>query len=848
MKGAARAPSEEEVLKRLDELARRVLRQIKRGRPPYLTIPVRTLANTVWDPEAKILRLGPRVAKREFFDLGESKRFMQTLLMLSLIVKARREGDYPTIRDLYYTGKHTIEFVDERGRRRTEETWDTQDESNSVIQDIEVATGLLREHMGIMHDAKGKIVGNMIVRSKGYDIDLSRLGSGAYAIPPNVDKLEILKVEADYVLVVEKDAIFERLNEEEFWRKHNCILVTGKGQPDRSTRRMVRRLWEEFGLPVYVLTDCDSIVPEEVVVVRDARTKEVRIGPIGELAEEYVDGSTERELVRVPWEVPAWNPQTGRIEWRPVAYLYKHRVNRKILRIRTRGRGTVKVTPDHSLFVWRDGRIAVEPAKNIKPGDFILVCECLPRLWEGPYQKLCLVEALSALSGRRAKRVILVRRDGSEVRLSEADTRNRDYAYAYPVESKRLVPNGIVVDEELAWLLGLFTAEGTLEDNDLVWHLGADEEHLAHRVRKIVQDKFGLEAHIYKDGNNGLRVVLRSALLRQLMAGTGLDRTSEERRIPEVILNSPQSVQLSFLKGLFDGDGHVDKWGSVVFATSSSILAKQLSLLLLSLGGNPTVVAGERIHVVRIPATSGPQGIRSALIDIVSSNRAPKSLLFGIPKSEAIHKLCVWLANHGYMRYSLKCKKVGKQELAMCLSRIEKLPEKFKPLVEGLRPLLFGDANLVEVMHVEWEDYEGDVYDLSVPGCESFIGGHGIVFHNSFGFYIYSVFKSGSISLSYESERLATPGARFIGVAVTDIDEYKIPRNYIIKATDRDIKRAKELMRYPWFKESKAWMKQLELFIKRKEKVEIEALSGHGFKFLTHTYLPEKIEKKKWII
>jgi len=253
-----RSPSDRAVLRRLERVGRRLAELIMRGEEPYLDIPVRTLANTIWDPELRMLKLGPKKARRRFFDLNESKKFMQTLLMLSLIVKARREGDYPTIRDLYYMGKHTIEYRDHLGRLRREETWNNQRESNSVIQDIEVLTGLLREHMGIMHDAKGKMVGRVVVRSKGYLIDCSRMGSGAYAIPPNPDALEIVEVDADYVLVVEKDAIFERLNEEEFWRRENCILITGKGQPDRSTRRMVRRLWEEFNLPVYVLTDCDS--------------------------------------------------------------------------------------------------------------------------------------------------------------------------------------------------------------------------------------------------------------------------------------------------------------------------------------------------------------------------------------------------------------------------------------------------------------------------------------------------------------------------------------------------------------------------------------------------------------
>jgi len=249
--------SDEEVIRRLEEFGKSIAMQVLKGMPPRMEIPVRTLSNTIWDEKRRILVLGPAKAKREFLDMKESRKFMQTLLMLSLILMARREGDFPTIRDLYYMGKHTIRYRDVHGRERTEETWNDQQESNSVIQDIEVATGLLREEMGIMHDAKGKIVGRIVIKSKGYEIDCSKLGSGAYAIPPNPDRLEIVRVEADYVLCIEKDAIFERLNEEEFWKRENCILITGKGQPDRATRRMVRRLWEEFGLPIYVLTDAD---------------------------------------------------------------------------------------------------------------------------------------------------------------------------------------------------------------------------------------------------------------------------------------------------------------------------------------------------------------------------------------------------------------------------------------------------------------------------------------------------------------------------------------------------------------------------------------------------------------
>jgi len=244
-------------LRALESVATQLVERVLRGEEPYLEVPVRTLANIVWDPSSKLLKLGPKKLRREFLDMGEARRFMRTVLMLSLIVKAIREGDYPTIRDLYYAGKHTIEYRDEHGKLQREETWETQKESDSVIQDIEVLTGYLREHMGILHDTKGKIVGRIVVRSGGDVIDCSRMGDGAYSIPPNPDSLEVMEVDAEYVLVIEKDAIFNRLNKERFWERNRCLLVTGKGQPDRSTRRMVRRLWEEFKLPVYVLTDAD---------------------------------------------------------------------------------------------------------------------------------------------------------------------------------------------------------------------------------------------------------------------------------------------------------------------------------------------------------------------------------------------------------------------------------------------------------------------------------------------------------------------------------------------------------------------------------------------------------------
>jgi DNA topoisomerase-6 subunit A len=219
-------------------------------KPPVMRIPLRTASNTVFDEKRNMLTLGERVGERKFNEIGGVRSFMQTCLLARAIHEALKHNDHPTIRDLYYYTLHTIEGTEV-------ETFNNQDESNTVFQDIEVMTGLLREQMGVVAESRGAMVGKVVLESKGNKIDCSKFGIGAFNIPSLCDQIPILDVDADYVLVVEKDAIFQRLNDYEFWNKNKCLLITGKGQADRATRRMVRRLNEEWELPIYVLTDAD---------------------------------------------------------------------------------------------------------------------------------------------------------------------------------------------------------------------------------------------------------------------------------------------------------------------------------------------------------------------------------------------------------------------------------------------------------------------------------------------------------------------------------------------------------------------------------------------------------------
>ena len=103
-------------------------------------------------------------------------------------------------------------------------------------------------------------------------------------------------------------------------------------------------------------------------------------------------------------------------------------------------------------------------------------------------------------------------------------------------------------------------------------------------------------------------------------------------------------------------------------------------------------------------------------------------------------------------------------------------------------------------------------------------------------------YKIGSESLSYDSDRLVTPDAKVLGMMFSDIYEYNIPEVARLAATEEDINRANDMKKKPWLSD-RQWQRELNLFLQRKEKCELDAFFKHGFKYLAETYLPRKLHE-----
>ncbi len=237
--------------KELMGLGKKVVADIDKKENPNIEIPIRALSNVIFDKKSGQLMLGNKTAKRYFFNVAHSKKFMQTMMVAAFSKSLIDEGIHASIRDMFYNLKRTLPDSNEN-------TLDEQSESDPIIVDIEVALDVLREQLHLTTDRKGIVAGNVVIQDRGDSIDWSKLGSGGWSIPSTVDEIDIKKVDAEFVLVCEKNAGFERLHEDKFWQKHKCILIGTGGQPSRGTRLLIQRLNREYKLPVYVFADADS--------------------------------------------------------------------------------------------------------------------------------------------------------------------------------------------------------------------------------------------------------------------------------------------------------------------------------------------------------------------------------------------------------------------------------------------------------------------------------------------------------------------------------------------------------------------------------------------------------------
>jgi DNA topoisomerase-6 subunit A len=135
-----------------------------------------------------------------------------------------------------------------------------------LAEDLEVVTSCLREDFKLRPEEDGsRMIGDITINELNRRGQWMRInarddvGDSGYGVPYNVEieKIQLLEHDVKFLMAIETGGMFDRLIENGFDEDFNCGLIHLKGQPARSTRRIIKRMNEEWDLPVVVFLDAD---------------------------------------------------------------------------------------------------------------------------------------------------------------------------------------------------------------------------------------------------------------------------------------------------------------------------------------------------------------------------------------------------------------------------------------------------------------------------------------------------------------------------------------------------------------------------------------------------------------
>jgi len=238
--------------KRLVDIARGWYDQMRDGIVPYIRLPTRTKQNIEYDDESEVWKYGDKESTRSAATEKSAVHLLKMAYVVGLLKKQLADNRSSTLRELYYISE---------GWKRAK--FAAQDESNLLIEDLEIITEVQREAFHLRPEEDGaSIFGPLRIREatrRGVkEMHCQEdVGEAGYPIPNNVDNLDFIDHDAKFVIAIETGGMYARLMENGFDEEYGAILVHLKGQPARSTRRVLRRLNESLNLPVVVFTDGD---------------------------------------------------------------------------------------------------------------------------------------------------------------------------------------------------------------------------------------------------------------------------------------------------------------------------------------------------------------------------------------------------------------------------------------------------------------------------------------------------------------------------------------------------------------------------------------------------------------
>ncbi|MBI2175801.1 Flp pilus assembly complex ATPase component TadA [Candidatus Woesearchaeota archaeon] len=511
---------------------------------------------------------------------------------------------------------------------------------------------------------------------------------------------------------------------------------------------------------------------EQVVYKKDGV---VKVGKIGEVVDSYY-GSGDGPVAVSKLEVPCFGKDL-KISWKPVSYVYRHRLKpgEKLPRLKLETGREVTLTAAHSLFALTREGVATRKTSELKEGDYVAVPLKIPdqpsvaeinvaaELAKTPYSGELVLDNVPSAVYEENK---------GQIRAYLAENYKHPYEAYYELRQKRIlplklysllqeeslrkctvrptsavgIPAFLKVDKALARLLGYYVAEGWYSDTSNAYYLwfalNRKETHIVEEIRQTMKGHFNLDIHIEPDGKNGVKVKVNSYALWILCKEVlRLAKGARNKAVPEIMFNVGRELQEEFLKAWWEGD-----YG---YTVSDKLISDVAYLALFT---------DKVISFQRRTKTAKFDGVREVTSDVNYTQRLlTKKLEY--PYMVPVEVFNPFKETH----LRLRNKRISRARLLEILSdkRYERfanltlaphkflnewgkrsfiadneLTEKGKLLlneIKVMKGLIGGDLGFVKIKQIEEVGSSAEyVYDFSVEGDENFIGGAGgICCHNS---------------------------------------------------------------------------------------------------------------------
>ncbi|MBI4018979.1 MAG: hypothetical protein HY364_01875 [Candidatus Aenigmarchaeota archaeon] len=263
------------------------------------------------------------------------------------------------------------------------------------------------------------------------------------------------------------------------------------------------------------------------------------------------------------------------------------------------------------------------------------------------------------------------------------------------------IPKTVNIGADFLRLAGYYIAEGYCHSREACLTFGSAEMKYAEDVKDIVQRLFALKAAIKAKGSK-INVEIRSSLLAESFA-EWFGRGAQNKKIPHFMMLLPAEKQKELIKGMWRGDGWLDrKVNRASYKTISPILKEQIKQLLLRQGIVPTV---------------------------------------SINKAYDIHK----------ESYSIEV--VSFDDMAKLCNALEMVFEARRS--ESHKPPIQRDENYayLPIRRITKEFYDGPVHNMEVAEVNSYVSGSAIL-HNCGDFNILFAIKNALTELDTEPENI----------------------------------------------------------------------------------------------